>query len=108
MKSDSGEFHFFPAWLVEIGEVGLFILDYVWHHQIVEEVKEVGVLVEEVDAKLDALLALSPAAAQRLQLKRAFDAHFQQRAFTQHPSKRILSSTKKGRRKQLEREEEYS
>lgn len=97
----------FPAWVAELGEVGLFILDYVWHHQIVEEVHEVGSLVEEVDAKLDALIAVTPGAAQQLHLKKSFDEHFQKR-ISDRPFKSLRSGVKKGRRKQLEREEDIA
>lgn len=93
--------------MAELGEIGLFIIDYVWHHQIVEEVEEVGALVEEVDAKLDALIAVTPGASQQLQLKKSFDEHFQKRIWDR-PSKSFRSGVKKGRRKQLEREEDIA
>ncbi len=57
-------YHLFPHWVSEIGEIALFALDYVWHHDLVERIQEVDDQVSEINGKLDALLATSPAASQ--------------------------------------------
>ena len=54
----------FPPWVAELGEVALIILDFVWHHEIVESIHEVDHQVSDMDDKLDALLAASPTASQ--------------------------------------------
>lgn len=58
--------------MAEIGEVFLIVLDFVWHHQLVEEIQHVGHQVEEVDAKIDALLSTSPDASQMLKLRKSY------------------------------------
>ena len=58
------DYHLFPHWVSEIGEIALFALDYVWHHDVVERIQEVDDQVSEINGKLDALLATSPAASQ--------------------------------------------
>lgn len=58
--------------MAEIGEVFLIILDFVWHHQLVEEIQHVGHQVEEVDAKIDALLSTSPGASQMFKLRKSY------------------------------------
>ncbi len=57
-------YHLFPHWVSEIGEIALFALDYVWHHDVVGHIQEVEDQVSEINGKLDALLATSPAASQ--------------------------------------------
>ena len=66
------DYHLFPHWVSEIGEIALFALDYVWHHDLVERIQEVDDQVSEINGKLDALLATSPAASQLFfQLKKS-------------------------------------
>lgn len=60
----------FPAWVAELGEVGLILLDFIWHHEIVEQIHEVGDSVSDLDAKLDALLAASPTASKLFQMRK--------------------------------------
>lgn len=69
---EGAEFHLFPPWVAEIGEIALIVLDVIWHHEIVEAIEEVGEKVEDVDAKIDALLAASPTASQLFRLKKSF------------------------------------
>jgi hypothetical protein len=66
------DYHLFPHWVSEIGEIALFALDFVWHHDVVERIQEVDDQVSEINGKLDALLATSPAASQLFfQLKKS-------------------------------------
>ncbi len=70
-KADSQEFHLFPAWVAELGEVGLIVLDFIWHHEIVEQIHEIGDGVSDLDAKLDALMAASPTASKLFQMRKS-------------------------------------
>lgn len=65
-------YHFFPHWVTEIGEICLFAIHYAWHHELSEHIQEVGSEVSEINSKLDAILATSPAASQLFsQLKKS-------------------------------------
>ncbi|KAI9557802.1 hypothetical protein GHT06_014551 [Daphnia sinensis] len=65
-------YHIFPHWVAEIGEICLFAIDFVWHHELTEHIQEVGSEVSEINSKLDAILATSPAASRLFsQLKKS-------------------------------------
>lgn len=65
-------YHIFPHWVTEIGEICLFAIHYAWHHELSEHIQEVGSEVSEINSKLDAILATSPAASQLFsQLKKS-------------------------------------
>ncbi|XP_057373239.1 uncharacterized protein LOC130694085 [Daphnia carinata] len=65
-------YHIFPHWVAEIGEICLFAIDFAWHHELTEHIQEVGSEVSEINSKLDAILATSPAASRLFsQLKKS-------------------------------------
>lgn len=48
--------HLLPPVVSELGEIGLFILDIIWHHDLVQHIEEVGTQVASLDEKVDSLL----------------------------------------------------
>lgn len=57
---------------LEFGEwwaISVFIADFVWHHQIIDEIKAEDDHLSEVENKIDALISVSPAAREFLRLQ---------------------------------------
>lgn len=90
--------------MTELGEIGLFVLDYIWHHEMIDAVESVGHQVALVDNKLDLLVnTLSPSSGNRFtQPQQQVPPRFtSQRQVLPSNRRQASSSRRDGRRQQV-------